>query len=55
MLAMKAMQAKPNPTDYRVPTTAWSGYGLSQSSPLTPGGEASKVKTTKFVKQFVKK
>ncbi|XP_033227977.1 protein bicaudal C isoform X2 [Belonocnema kinseyi] len=42
MLAVKAMQSKPSPTDYRVPTSAWSGYGLSQSTPLTPGGEASK-------------
>lgn len=44
MLAVKAMQSKPNPTDYRVPNSAWSGYGLSQSTPLTAGGDMNKVK-----------
>lgn len=44
MLAVKAMQSKPNPTDYRVPNSAWTGYGLSQSTPLAPGGDMNKVK-----------
>ena len=33
LMAMKALQSKPNPTDFRVPTSAWSGYGLSQTMP----------------------
>ncbi|KAG7197816.1 hypothetical protein KM043_001630 [Ampulex compressa] len=33
ILAVKAMQSKPSANDYRVPTSAWSGYGLSQSIP----------------------
>ncbi|XP_076232969.1 protein bicaudal C isoform X2 [Calliopsis andreniformis] len=33
ILAAKAMQTKPNSSDYRIPTSAWSGYGLSQSIP----------------------
>lgn len=33
MLAAKAMQTKPSSNDYRVPTSAWSGYGLSQTIP----------------------
>jgi hypothetical protein len=28
-----AMQTKPVPGNVRVPTSAWSGYGLSHSSP----------------------
>lgn len=43
MLAVKAMQSKPNPTDYRVPNSAWTGYGLSQSTPLTSAGDMTKV------------
>ncbi|XP_043463526.1 protein bicaudal C isoform X1 [Leptopilina heterotoma] len=42
MLAVKAMQSKPNPTDYRVPNSAWTGYGLSQSTPLTSAGDMTK-------------
>ncbi|KZC15133.1 Protein bicaudal C [Dufourea novaeangliae] len=33
ILATKAMQSKPSSNEYRVPTSAWSGYGLSQSIP----------------------
>lgn len=33
LLAAKAMKSKPNPGEYRVPTSAWSGYGLSQTIP----------------------
>ncbi|XP_066994611.1 protein bicaudal C [Anabrus simplex] len=32
--AYRAMQKQPNPSEIRVPTTAWSGYGFSQSSPV---------------------
>ncbi|XP_036142440.1 protein bicaudal C homolog 1-B isoform X2 [Monomorium pharaonis] len=35
LLATKAMQNKSNSNDFRVPTSAWSGCGLSQSIPLT--------------------
>lgn len=31
MMAMKAIQTKPSSSDYRVPTSAWAGYGLSQT------------------------
>lgn len=43
LLAVKAMQAKPNSADYRVPTSTWSGLGLSQSIPVTSSGDLSKV------------
>lgn len=33
MMAVLAVQNKPNSSDYRVPTSTWSGYGLSQSIP----------------------
>ncbi|PNF27721.1 hypothetical protein B7P43_G12775 [Cryptotermes secundus] len=33
LLAYQAMQTKPVPGNVRVPTSAWSGYGLSHSSP----------------------
>jgi len=34
-LAYKAMKTKPVPGNIRVPTSAWSGYGLSHSSPAS--------------------
>lgn len=43
LLACKALQAKPNAADYRVPTSTWSGLGLSQSIPLISSGDISKV------------
>lgn len=33
LMAVKAMQTKPNANDFRVPTPVWSGYGFSQSIP----------------------
>ncbi|XP_031849629.1 protein bicaudal C isoform X2 [Nomia melanderi] len=42
MLAAKAMQTKPNNNEYRVPTSAWSGYGLSQSIPPISATDLSK-------------
>ncbi|XP_050471589.1 protein bicaudal C isoform X7 [Bombus huntii] len=33
ILAAKVIQGKPSTNDFRVPTSAWSGYGLSQSIP----------------------
>ncbi|CAK9812949.1 Protein bicaudal C homolog 1-B [Anthophora quadrimaculata] len=44
ILAAKAIQTKPNSSDYRVPTSAWSGYGLSQSIPP--------ITTTDLTKEF---
>jgi len=43
LLATKAMQSKPNASDFRVPTSAWSGYGLSQSIPPISTSDLSKV------------
>lgn len=43
LLAAKAMHAKPTGSDYRVPTSAWSGYGLSQSIPPITTSDLSKV------------
>lgn len=43
LLATKAMQSKPNANDFRVPTSAWSGYGLSQSIPPISTSDLSKV------------
>lgn len=43
LLAAKAMQNKPSGSDYRVPTSAWSGYGLSQSIPPISTSDLSKV------------
>lgn len=43
MLAAKVMQTKPANTEYRVPTSAWSGYGLSQSIPPISTTDLSKV------------
>lgn len=33
IMAMKAMKSKPNPSEFRVPTPTWAGYGLSQTMP----------------------
>ncbi|XP_076755982.1 protein bicaudal C isoform X2 [Xylocopa sonorina] len=46
MLAVKAVQTKPSSNDYRVPTSAWSGYGLSQSIPPISTTDLSKLTTT---------
>ncbi|CAL7948010.1 unnamed protein product [Xylocopa violacea] len=46
MLAVKAVQTKPSSNDYRVPTSAWSGYGLSQSIPPLSTTDLSKELTT---------
>ncbi|XP_034939123.1 protein bicaudal C isoform X2 [Chelonus insularis] len=35
ILAVKAMQNKLKSSEYRVPTTTWSGYGFSQTMPAT--------------------
>ncbi|CAH1977678.1 unnamed protein product [Acanthoscelides obtectus] len=32
---LRAMQAKPSPNSYRVPTNAWCGYGVSYTSPIS--------------------
>ncbi|XP_025156044.1 protein bicaudal C homolog 1 isoform X4 [Harpegnathos saltator] len=45
LLAAKAMQSKPS-GDYRVPTSAWSGYGLSQSIPPITTSDLSKELTS---------
>ncbi|XP_076654315.1 protein bicaudal C isoform X2 [Halictus rubicundus] len=45
LLAAKAMQSKPTPGEYRVPTSAWSGYGLSQTIPPISAAELSKEMT----------
>ncbi|XP_054008180.1 protein bicaudal C isoform X3 [Hylaeus anthracinus] len=46
ILSVKAMQAKPNSNEYRVPTSTWSGYGFSQSIPPISTGDLSKELTT---------
>lgn len=43
ILAAKVIQGKPSTNDYRVPTSAWSGYGLSQSIPPINTGDIKKV------------
>lgn len=48
LLATKAVQNKSNNNDFRVPTSAWSGYGLSQSIPPITTSDLSKV-TTSFL------
>ncbi|XP_063973959.1 protein bicaudal C isoform X4 [Diachasmimorpha longicaudata] len=42
ILALKAMKTKPNPSEYRVPTPTWAGYGLSQTMPSLNPGENQK-------------
>lgn len=42
LLATKAMQNKSGNNDFRVPTSAWSGYGLSQSIPPITTSDLSK-------------
>ncbi|XP_015596865.1 protein bicaudal C isoform X1 [Cephus cinctus] len=42
LMAVKAMQTKLNSPDYRVPTSSWSGYGLSQTIPLMTNSDLSK-------------
>ncbi|XP_078045198.1 protein bicaudal C isoform X3 [Augochlora pura] len=42
ILATKALQSKPTSGEYRVPTSAWSGYGLSQSIPPISATDLSK-------------
>lgn len=48
LLATKAVQNKSSNNDFRVPTSAWSGYGLSQSIPPLTTSDLSKV-TTRFL------
>lgn len=43
LLATKAIQTKPATNDYRVPTSAWSGYGLSQTIPPISATDLNKV------------
>lgn len=43
LLATKAIQTKPATNDYRVPTSAWSGYGLSQTIPPMSATDLNKV------------
>lgn len=43
ILAAKVIQGKPSTNDYRVPTSAWSGYGLSQSIPPINTSDIKKV------------
>ena len=44
LMAIKAMQTKPNANDYRVPTSVWSGYGFSQTIPhISSTSETSSV------------
>lgn len=45
LLAAKVMQNKTSSSEYRVPTSAWSGYGLSQSIPPITTSDLSKVTT----------
>jgi protein bicaudal C len=42
LLATKAMQNKSGNNDFRVPTSAWSGYGLSQSIPTITTSDLNK-------------
>lgn len=44
LLATKAIQTKPATNDYRVPTSAWSGYGLSQTIPPISATDLNKVR-----------
>ncbi|XP_020287705.1 protein bicaudal C isoform X2 [Pseudomyrmex gracilis] len=46
LLATKAMQNKPSSSDFRVPTSAWSGYGLSQSIPPITTSDLNKELTS---------
>ncbi|KAL0133462.1 hypothetical protein PUN28_000894 [Cardiocondyla obscurior] len=46
LLATKARQYKPGNTDFRIPTSAWSGYGLSQSIPPITTSDLSKELTS---------
>lgn len=50
LLATKAIQTKPATNDYRVPTSAWSGYGLSQTIPPISATDLNKV--TIFISFF---
>lgn len=54
LLATKAMQNKSSTNDFRVPTSTWSGYGLSQSIPPLTTSELSKV-TIRFLEHMYKK
>lgn len=49
LLATKAMQNKSSNNDFRVPTSAWSGYGLSQSIPPITTSDLSKVIISDFL------
>ncbi|XP_070171625.1 protein bicaudal C homolog 1-B isoform X2 [Polyergus mexicanus] len=46
LLATKAVQNKSSNNDFRVPTSAWSGYGLSQSIPPLTMSDLSKELTS---------
>lgn len=48
LLATKAMQNKSD-NDFRVPTSAWSGYGLSQSIPPITTSDLNKVIISDFL------
>ncbi|XP_017885283.1 protein bicaudal C homolog 1 isoform X2 [Ceratina calcarata] len=46
ILAAKVVQSKPASDDFRVPTSAWSGYGLSQTIPPMSTSDLTKELTT---------
>ncbi|XP_046492810.1 protein bicaudal C isoform X1 [Neodiprion pinetum] len=46
LMAVQAIQTKPSPTDYRVPTSAWAGYGLSQTVSTMQSDKEEKTDST---------
>lgn len=46
LAGLRAMQNRPSPLSYRMPTNSWSGYGISHTSPANFGEKKQKkVKT----------
>ncbi|XP_046753461.1 protein bicaudal C isoform X2 [Diprion similis] len=46
LMAVQAIQAKPSPSEYRVPTSAWAGYGLSQTVSMMQSDKEQKTDST---------
>lgn len=50
IMAAKAIQTKPSVSDYRVPTSAWAGYGLSQTVSVMQNEEDRKAAVSCLIK-----
>lgn len=49
LAGLRAMQNRPSPGTYRMPTNSWSGYGISHTSPANFGEKKMKKVSVFFI------